>query len=75
MGIHYLPVDHTIAPAETREHMATKHPQERPKWESPGKNIISEPLDILIADRGSQLPGYTISFSAIAVPSEKVKLQ
>lgn len=77
MGIHYLPVviapaeaRATIAPAETREHMATKHPQERPKWESPGKNIISEPLDILIADRGSQLPGCTISFSAIAVPSK-----
>ena len=70
MGIHYLPVAHTVAPAETSKHMATTHPQERPKWESPGKDRISEPLDILIAERGSQLPGCAICVSAIVVSSQ-----
>lgn len=75
MGIHYLPVAPNVTPAETSEHMATEHPQERPKWESPRKVIISEPLDIRIADRWSQLPGCAISVSAIVVSSQKQKWQ
>ena len=70
MGIHYLPTAQTVAPAETSEYLATTHPQERPKWELPGKDRISEPLDIRIADGWSQLPGCTISVSSIVVSSQ-----
>lgn len=75
MGVHYLPVAHTVAPDETSKHMATTHTQERPKRESPGKDRISEPLDIVLAERGSQPLGCVISISAIVVSSQKRKRQ
>lgn len=75
MGFHYLPVAHIVAPAETSKHMATTHTQERPKWESPGKERTTEALDIVLAERGSKIPGSAISISAIVVSSQKRKGQ
>lgn len=74
-GVHYLPMAHTVAPAETSKNMATTHAQERPKRESPGKDRVSEPLDIVLAERGSQPLGCVISISAIVVSSQKPKGQ
>lgn len=75
MGVHYLPVAHTVAPAETSNRMATTHAQMIRMWESPGKHRISEPLDIVLAERGSQPLGCVISISAIIVSSQKRKGQ